>query len=261
LNNRTNRLNRINRINRTIALLLLLGIAAAPLAAQNPAAASGPQKIATQPMTVEIWSDVMCPFCYIGKRKFEAALAQFAGRDSVRVIWRSFQLNPDLQTDTSKTVAQSLAEQKGWTAEQTAEAIGQVSRMAKTVGLDYHFERAVVANSFDAHRFSQLAAAAGKQNEAEERLFAAYFSEGKNTADHRVLAEIGASIGLDVAAVLAALASEAQADAVRADIALAQQFGINAVPFFVFDRKFAVSGAQDAGVFLQTLEKAAADRP
>lgn len=208
-------------------------------------------------ITVEIWSDVMCPFCYIGKRRFEAALEQFAERDQVEVIWRSFQLDPNLKTDPDKSVAQSLAEKKGWSAEQTAQSMAYVGNMARTVGLEYHFDKAVVANSFDAHRFTHYAKSLGKQDAAEERLFAAYFTEGKNTADHTTLARLGAEIGLDSAAVRQALAGDDFAEDVKSDIALANQFGITGVPFFVFNRQYAVSGAQDVQVFLQTLQKSA----
>ncbi len=211
-------------------------------------------------MTVEIWSDVMCPFCYIGKRKFEAALAQFPQREQIEVVWKSFQLNPDLETDTSKSVQQSLAESKGWTLEQTDEAMSYVVNMAKGVGLTYHFDKAVVANSFDAHRFSHLAKKHGLQDEAEERLFAAYFTEGKNTADHEVLIQIGTEIGLDPSEVKKVLAGNDFAAEVEKDIEEARQFRISGVPFFVFDRKYAVSGAQDSKVFLETLQKAFADK-
>ena len=211
-------------------------------------------------MKVEIWSDVMCPFCYIGKRKFEAALAQFPQRDQVEVVWKSFQLDPTLETDTSKSVQQSLKESKGWTQEQTEEAMSYVVNMAKSVGLTYHFDKAVVANSFDAHRFSHLAKKHGLQDEAEERLFAAYFIEGKNTADHEVLAQIGTEIGLDADEVKKVLAGNDFAADVEKDIEEARQFRISGVPFFVFDRKYAVSGAQDSKVFLETLQKAFADK-
>jgi predicted DsbA family dithiol-disulfide isomerase len=208
-----------------------------------------------QKITVEIWSDVMCPFCYIGKRKFEQALTQYTGKAKVEVIWRSFQLNPDLKTDTTKTVAQSLAEQKGWSMTETQQAFAQVTAMARTVGLEYNFDRAVVANSFDAHRLSHLAASNGQQNEVEEQLFSAYFTAGKNTADHQVLTDIGVAVGLNAEQVKEALTSDTYADAVRQDIELARQLGINAVPFFVFNRKYAVSGAQDTSIFLRTLEQ------
>ncbi len=204
-------------------------------------------------MTVEIWSDVMCPFCYIGKRRFEEALAQYPNRDSVTVVWRSFQLDPSLVTDPSKTVAQSLAEKKGWSAEETTQMIDYVTNMAKGSGLTYHFEKAVVANSYDAHRFTHYAKSKGKQLEAEEALFAAYFTHGKNTANHEVLADLGQSIGLDRDDLLRTLASDAFRAEVEADLELARGFGINSVPFFVFDRKSAVSGAQESSVFLKAL--------
>ncbi len=206
-------------------------------------------------MTVEIWSDVMCPFCYIGKRKFEAALTQFEARDKVEIVWRSFQLDPDLATEPGKSVAQSLSEKKGWTAEQTAQSLSFVTQMAQTVGLDYHFDKAIVANSFDAHRFTHYAKTQGKQDAAEERLFAAYFTEGKNTADHRTLAQLGAEIGLEPEAVAEMLDSKAFTSEVKDDIRLARQFGVNGVPFFAFDRKFAVSGAQEVQVFLNALQR------
>ncbi len=208
-------------------------------------------------ITVEIWSDVMCPFCYIGKRRFEAALAQFPERDQVKIIWRSFQLDPDLKTEPGKSVAQSLSEKKGWSAAQTAQMIDHVTGMARSAGLEYHFDKAVVANSFDAHRFAHYAKTKGYQDAAEERLFAAYFTEGKNTADHATLARIGSEIGLDSAAVRAVLASDEFAGEVTEDIEMARQFGITGVPFFVFNRKYAVSGAQDVQVFLQTLRRSA----
>lgn len=198
----------------------------------------------------------MCPFCYIGKRRFERALAQYSGKDEVEVTWRSFQLDPDLVTDETVNAAKSLAEKKGWSEAQVAQAQRHVGEMAAGEGLHYDFENQVVANSFDAHRFTHFAKQYGKQSEAEEGLFAAQFTEGKNIDDPAVLAGIGASIGLDPAAVKATIASDAFADAVAADIGMARQFGISGVPFFVFDRKYAVSGAQDVGVFLQTMEKA-----
>jgi predicted DsbA family dithiol-disulfide isomerase len=210
----------------------------------------------TAKMKVEIWSDVMCPFCYIGKRKFEAALAQFPQRDRVEVEWKSFQLDPSLETDPGKSVPQSLAEKKGWSAEYTQQSIAYVTDMAAAVGLTYHFDKAVVANSFDAHRFSHLAKKHGLQDRAEERLFAAYFVEGKNTADRQTLIRLGVEIGLDAVEVEKVLTGNDYAADVENDIAQARQFGISGVPFFVFNRKSAVSGAQDSKVFLEALEKA-----
>lgn len=211
-------------------------------------------------MKVEIWSDVMCPFCYIGKRKFEEALSQFPHRAKVEVVWKSFQLDPDLVTDTTKSVRQSLAESKGWSLEKTDEAMSYVVDMAKTVGLTYQFDKAVVANSFDAHRFSHLAKKHGLQDKAEERLFAAYFLEGKNTADHQTLIQIGTEIGLDSSEVRLALANNEHADEVNKDIDDAHQIGVTGVPFFLFNRKYAVTGARDSKVYLNALEKIFAEQ-
>jgi predicted DsbA family dithiol-disulfide isomerase len=206
-------------------------------------------------MKVEIWSDVMCPFCYIGKRKFEAALAQIPQKEEVEVVWKSFQLNPNLKTDTSKNTIKHLAESKGWSLDYTKGVTSHVTQLAENVGLTFDFDKAVVANSFDAHRFSAFAKTKGLQDAAEERLFHAYFTEGKNTADHNILAQLGADIGLDAAEIKQILATDAFTEDVKNDILQAQQFGINGVPFFVFKGKYAVSGAQESSVFLQVLTK------
>ncbi len=207
-------------------------------------------------MKIEIWSDVMCPFCYIGKRKFEAALEKFEGKDNVVVVWKSFQLNPDMVTDTGKSTVDHLAESKGWTKEYTRETMSYVVNMAKEVGLNYNFDKAVVANSFDAHRIIQLAKTLGKGDAMEERLFKAYFVEGKNTADHGTLLALATEVGLPEADVKAVLSSDKFASEVKRDIAESEQLGIRGVPFFVIDRKYGISGAQDSQVFLDSLNKA-----
>ncbi len=206
-------------------------------------------------MKVEIWSDVMCPFCYIGKRKFEQALTEFAHRDEVSITWKSFQLAPDMQTEPDKTIDQYLAEHKGIPLAQAREMNAHVTKLAKNVGLTYNFDKAVVANSFDAHRFSHLARQHGLQDIAEERLFAAYFTEGKNTADYDTLVQLGIDIGLDATEVRNMLNSNLFAEDVRADIREAQQIGVSGVPFFVFVHKYAISGAQDSNIFLQALNQ------
>ncbi len=215
----------------------------------------------TQPvsptLTVEIWSDVLCPFCYIGKRQLEAALAQYAGGDEVQVIWRSFQLDPDLPTDLSKTLIQSLSERKGWPEAHARQATEYVTEMAREVGLVYRFDRCVVANSFDAHRLLQLGRVHGKASAVKELLFAAYFTEGKNIADPAVLLDIGIAAGLEPEKVQQMLASNAHAEAVREDIELAHRFGVKGVPFFLFDRRHAVSGAQGVAVLVRLLLQAA----
>jgi predicted DsbA family dithiol-disulfide isomerase len=206
-------------------------------------------------MKVEIWSDVMCPFCYIGKRKFENALAKFADSNYIEIEWKSFELNPNLKTDTTKSTAQYLAEQKGLPIAQVKQMIAHASNMAAQVGLNYQLETAIVANSFNAHRFSHYAKSKGKQHEAEEELFKAYFILNKNTDDKNVLLELGSKIGLDAAELKTVLDSDKYANEVRADENEAMNLGIQGVPFFIFNRKVAVSGAQDESVFLKALQQ------
>ncbi len=204
-------------------------------------------------MKVEIWSDVMCPFCYIGKRKFELALEKFPQRDTVEITWKSFQLNPDMITDPDKNINQYLAEVKGWSVKQAEDANNYVTDIAKKVGLTYNMDKSIVANSFDAHRLSHLAKKYNKQDALEERLFLAYFTEGKNTADHDTLIAIGVEIGLEENEIKSMLESNEFSAQVNRDILEAQMVGARGVPFFVFDRKYAVSGAQDPAAFEQVL--------
>jgi len=207
-------------------------------------------------MKVEIWSDVMCPFCYIGKRRFEDALQQFEHQDEVEIEWKSFQLNPDMETNPTLNISRYLADVKGWTLEYAQQMNAHVTGMAAEVGLTYNFDRAVLANSFNAHRFSHLAKKYGLGDAAEEQLFKAYFTDGRNIDDNDTLAELGAQIGLNKDEVLAMLTSDLYANDVKHDIAAAQQLGIRGVPFFVMDGKYGVSGAQPVATFSQTLQKA-----
>lgn len=210
---------------------------------------------ATEKMKVEIWSDIMCPFCYIGKRKFEHAMKDFSHSDQVEVIWHSYQLDPGISYEPGRDLYSYLAERKGQTLEWSKGVHQHVTNMAKEVGLTYDFDRAVIANSFDAHRLIQLSKKYDKGDEAEERLFRAYFTEGKNVSDHATLVELGAEIGLDREEISKTLASDAYAEAVDRDIKEAMQIGVQGVPFFVIDRKYGISGAQPSEAFLQTLEK------
>ncbi|WP_276358954.1 DsbA family oxidoreductase [Daejeonella sp. H1SJ63] len=210
-------------------------------------------------MHVEIWSDVMCPFCYIGKRRFEKALDQISGKENIEIIWKSYQLAPDLKTDSSKNINQYLSEHKGISLEHAQQMNDQVTRMAAGEGLVYNFDKAIVANSMNAHRFSHFAKQYSKQNDAEELLFRAYFTDGKNTDDQNTLIELGNEIGLDPVKLKSVLESQQYADEVRADILEAQQIGVRGVPFFVFDRKYAISGAQESQAFSQVLEKSFAE--
>ncbi|MDP9048601.1 MAG: DsbA family oxidoreductase [Bacteroidota bacterium] len=207
-------------------------------------------------MKVEIWSDVMCPFCYIGKRRFEAALEQFTHKGQIEIEWKSFQLNPDLVTDPEININEYLADKKGWGLEQANEMNTHVTQMAAEVGLTYNFDKAIVANSFNAHRISHLAKKHGLGVEMEEQLFKAYFTDGKNIDDRQTLIELGAQIGLNAAEIKQTLESNTYADEVKHDIAEAQYLGIQGVPFFVMNGKYGVSGAQAVPVFAQTLEKA-----
>lgn len=207
-------------------------------------------------MKVEIWSDVMCPFCYIGKRRFETALEKSAHKDEIQVEWKSFQLNPDMVTNPEININQYLADIKGWTLEQAEEMNTHVTNMAAEAGLTYNFDKAIVANSFNAHRFSHLSKKHGLGDAAEEQLFKAYFTDGKNTDDINTLVELGTAIGLDAAEVRQALESDAYAGEVKEDIIEAQRLGVRGVPFFVLDRKYGISGAQAVPVFEETIEKA-----
>ncbi|MFZ4796928.1 MAG: DsbA family oxidoreductase [Bacteroidia bacterium] len=204
-------------------------------------------------MKIEIWSDVMCPFCYIGKRKFETALAQFEHKNEVIVEWKSFQLDPNTVTNASKNTLEHLVESKGWTMDYTKQTIAHVTETAKEVGLNFHFEKTIVANSFHAHRLLHLAKTHNLQNQCKELLLAAYFTEGKNIDDQDVLKNIGLQIGLDANEVSNLLASNLFADDVTNDIYHAQQVGVRGVPFFVLDNKYAISGAQSSETFLAAL--------
>lgn len=207
-------------------------------------------------MKVEIWSDVMCPFCYIGKRRFEKALAAFPARDQVQVEWKSFQLAPGLKTEKGQSLDQYLASSKGWSLEQARQANEQVTAMAAGEGLSYHLDKAIVANSFDAHRLIQLGKTYNRGSEVEEALFNAYFTEGKDIADANTLQQLGVAAGLPETAVADLLQSNAYAEAVENDIYESRQIGVKGVPFFVLNDKYAVTGAQAAETFAGALNRA-----
>jgi protein disulfide-isomerase len=207
-------------------------------------------------LVVEIWSDVMCPFCYIGKRQFEKALSQFEHKNEVKVIWRSFELNPSVKTDTTLSVVNYLSANKGIPLEEAKGMADYATNMAKSVDLEYHFEKVVVANSFKAHQFLHFAKEYCKQSEVEEALFKAYFTDGKNTDDINVLLSLAAEIGLDSKKLKEGLASGKFVKAVKADELKAQQLGINGVPFFYMNESIQLSGAQDSKEFLKALKKA-----
>ncbi|EAZ82915.1 DsbA family oxidoreductase [Algoriphagus machipongonensis] len=207
-------------------------------------------------MKIEIWSDVVCPFCYIGKRKLEQALDNFPQKDQIEIEWKSFQLNPDLKTDPSLSSLEYLSKSKGWSMPQTIQITQQVVDMANEVGLEYHLDKTVVANTMNAHRLIHLAKESNNGGEMKERLLKAYFTEGKNVDDSEILISLGTEVGLDADRIKQMLNSDEFENAVRQDIYESQQVGVKGVPFFVLDRKFGISGAQPDQVFTQTLEKA-----
>lgn len=204
---------------------------------------------------IDIWSDIQCPFCYIGKRKIEKALETFEGKENVEIEWKSYQLDPEARSQPGVDLYDYLAERKGQTREWAVEMHKNVTAMAKENGLDYHFEKAILANSYHAHRLIHLAKKHSRGNEAEERIFKAYFTEGKDIASQQTLLELGKEIGLEEKEIKAVLNSDEFGDAVRSDIEEAMNIGVRGVPFFVFNREYAVSGAQPVEIFTQTLEK------
>lgn len=212
-------------------------------------------------MKVEIWSDVMCPFCYIGKREFENALARFPEKDKVVVEWKSFQLDPTAPKRSPDDMYTMLAKKYGKSRDEAKGMVQGVVDRAKTVGLHYEMDKAVMANSYDAHRLIQLAKSKGKGDAIEERLFKAHFMEGADIADTATLQRLGEEVGLDKAEVAALWTGDAFGDAVRSDIQMAQRIGVRGVPFFVVDNKYAVSGAQASDHFLGALQQAWNERP
>ena len=206
-------------------------------------------------MKVEIWSDIVCPFCYVGKRRFEQALATFPHAETVEVVWRSFELTPDYQPVPGRTVYESLAEKKGIPVAQAKEMSDYMATVAQEVGLRYDFDRAVPTNTFLGHQLIHFAAHHGRQGEAKERLLAAYYLEGQNLNEIDTLVKLATELGLDAADARTALLAGTYAEAVRHDEYQAQQINVRGVPFFVFEDKYAVSGAQPAELFSEVLAK------
>ncbi|KUG08161.1 DsbA family oxidoreductase [Solirubrum puertoriconensis] len=206
-------------------------------------------------MKVEIWSDIVCPFCYIGKRRFEAALQQFAHAEEVEVVWHSFELDSNTQTAPGEQLYGRLAAKYGRSEAWARQMCADMTQTAAEVGLNFNFDIAVPANTFRAHRLVHLAAQHGKQDAAKERLFKAYLEEGLNIDDVATLQTLAAELGLGAEEVSHTLASDAFAQEVRHDEYQAQQIGVRGVPFFVFNDKYAVSGAQPSELFQEVLEK------
>lgn len=206
-------------------------------------------------MKIEIWSDIVCPFCYIGKRRLEAALQQFPHRDEVQVIWHSFELDAEANPEPGADLYERLAAKYGKSVTWARQMCADMTQMAAEAGLRFDFDKAIPANTFRAHRLIHLAAQHGRQDAAKERLFKAYLEEGENINDVPTLQRLGTELGLDAAEVTQTLASEAFGQEVRHDEYQARQIGVRGVPFFVFDDKYAVSGAQPAEMFREVLDK------
>lgn len=210
-------------------------------------------------MQIEIFSDVVCPWCYIGTRRLQEALSTFPHADDVTITYRSYQLDPTAPRHPEQTLDEMLAAKYGRTLEQARAMNDQVTDVAATVGLDFHLENAHPANTFDAHRLLHLALHHGKQIELKERLLLGYFSQGLRVSDHEALAAAAVDVGLPDAEVREVLAGDRYSDDVRADIELARGFGATGVPFFVVDRTYGISGAQESAVFSDVLERAWTD--
>jgi predicted DsbA family dithiol-disulfide isomerase len=209
---------------------------------------------------VEIWSDIACPWCYVGKRRFEAALASFEHRDDVHVIWRSFELDPDAPREREGDRAARLAEKYGMTLEQAQASERQLTEVAASEGLDFRFDRARSGATFDGHRVIHLAAEHGLQDAMKERLLRAYFTEGELIGDRDTLVRLAVEVGVPEDEARSAILSDRFAEAVREDEMTAQRFGISAVPTFVVDRALGASGAHPPEQLLTLLRQGWANR-
>ncbi|KQY20511.1 disulfide bond formation protein DsbA [Cellulomonas sp. Root485] len=208
-------------------------------------------------LNVEVWSDIACPWCYIGKRRFATALADFPHREHVEVTWRAYELSPSTPVGPGIPEIDALARHKGIPRDQVTRMFAQVTAVAAGEGLAYDFDRAIAANTFAAHRLVHLARTTGGPELAErvlEALFSAHFEHGADLGDDDTLVRIVSGAGVDAEAARATLDGDDGADAVRADEDEARALGVTGVPFFVVDRRIAVSGAQPADVFTQLLE-------
>ncbi len=217
-----------------------------------------------QPLKIDVWSDVACPWCYIGKRRFASALARIAERDGaapdVEVEYHSFELSPDTPVDFEGTSTEFLARHKGIPLAQAQQMNDHVTRLAAAEGLEYRMDDVQHTKTLKAHELLHLARAKGVQEEMKERLLRAYFTEGRHVGRVEELADLAAEVGLDRAEVVAGLESGRYAEAVAADMAQARAYGIAGVPFYVVDGRYGVSGAQDPEVFVQVLDKVLAER-
>lgn len=207
-------------------------------------------------MLIEIWSDMVCPFCYIGKKRFESALQQFEHSSQVQVVWKSFQLNPALVEQSDVDVYDYLAKLKGQTREWSQKQHDRIAKMAANEGLIYNFDKVKICNSMNAHRLMQLAKQQNKDEAMAERFFKAHFTEGASLSDQQTLLSLAIEAGLPADEVKDVLQQKHFENEVLNDHNEATDLGATGVPFFVIDRKFAISGAQEVDVFLTGLNKA-----
>lgn len=208
-------------------------------------------------MKIEIWSDIACPWCYLAKRRFEKALAEFERRGEVEVVWRSFELDPDAPPSYGVSMNDLLVRKYGVTPERAAQMNDHMEKLAGTEGLEYRLHVGKPGNTFDAHRLIHFARSKGKGDQALERIMRAYFGEGEQVSDREVLERLASEAGLDRDEVRVMLAGSEYAAAVRDDEERAQELGINGVPFFLIDGQYAISGAQPAHLILQALREIA----
>ncbi|MEK4874915.1 DsbA family oxidoreductase [Bacillus sp. FSL W8-0102] len=207
-------------------------------------------------MKIEVWSDYVCPFCYIGKHRLEKALSQFPHKDQVEIEFKSFELDPNAPKNSGKSIHEAIAEKYGMSIEQAKQTNQGIGQQAASVGLSFDFDRMKPTNTFDAHRLVKFAKTQGKEADISEKLFRAYFTEGKHIGDHETLADIAETAGLDRKQALDVLHDQnAYANDVRIDEAIAQQYGIRGVPFFLINQKYAISGAQPLETFVGALQK------
>lgn len=206
-------------------------------------------------MKIEVWSDYVCPFCYIGKRKLEIALDQFEYKEEVKIEFKSFELDPYAPKKYDKNIHELIAEKYGMPVEQAKMSHKQLTEQAKSVGLTYNFDKMTPTNTLDAHRLFQYAKANGKGHEAEELILKAYFTDSLNISDLDVLGSIALQAGLDQEKTLTVLNSDLYKKEVREDEQLASKLNITGVPYFVFNDKYTVSGAQPSELFLELLRK------
>ncbi|NLY45556.1 MAG: DsbA family oxidoreductase [Tissierella sp.] len=207
-------------------------------------------------MKIDIWSDIACPFCYIGKRNLELALKDFESEDGVEIVFHSFQLDPNAKKEGKKDSVEQLAGKYGSTIEQAQQMIDRVVSMAKDVGLNYNYDAIINTNTLDAHRLTHYAKKFNKDREIVEELFKAHFIEGLDIGDIDVLANLGNRVGMDSEEIVKVLKSDEFNSEVDTDKYMATQYEISSVPFFIFNNKYAISGAQPPQAFLETLKTA-----